>query len=252
MEMSYEDLKFTMEQERELSRKTQDLSAFNIPRIIASCIPGGNPSKPLLALELMTVQEIQQLCCSQIAEELAKAFMEYNKKRRTSGTQEILDSNASMEPSKGSNTKFALQKATFGPIEEYDGGLESTLGLPDTDLWNAMFREHCKSNDSENDFQPGNYPGKETSPQKCVPVAQTLSYNNFITKNFIWIDCIPNVAFHCTCISKPFSQAVVMDVSVCMVNFSLFFVSSFFNAYGSHKARAYVCMQNHFICIWSM
>jgi hypothetical protein len=234
--MSFEDIKFTLEKERELSRKTQDLSAIsilNIPRIIAACVPGGNPNKPLLALELMTPQEIQHFCRSELANELEKALTEYNERRKTSSTWGV---RTAAQPSTTSNAKFALQKATFGLIGEYYKGLEHTLGFPNIDLKKAMYEEHCKRDDSKIKFQPGNYSDKETTPEECVPT----SHNS--AAHLECVDCVPCQPLYAS--SKPCPQACVLDMSICSQPEFVLVLSVLLHAHGCYRI-AWIYMRSN-------
>jgi hypothetical protein len=161
--MTFEGLKAAVEEEWELSRKEQGLAPINVQRIVAKCIPGGNQLKPLAELDLMSQQEISDLCRTEIAPKLEEALLDYNKTRADSKTWGL---RTYKEPEQMGNSKFALHKAVFGDIDEYHKGLVDTLGFPNIKPEEAIKHEHCNRDDSDQKFQPGNYQDVETTPRE--------------------------------------------------------------------------------------
>jgi hypothetical protein len=155
--MTFHDLKTAVEREREVLRKEESLAAINLKRIVASCIPGGCLDNPLLALEVMEKQQIQELC-KELAGKLEEAFVDYRNDRMRICT----NTSAHAERSDG-NEKYAV--ARFGTMEEFHYGLTDMLGFPNTDLKKAMYDEHCKTDDAEVGFRVGNYTQIVTTPR---------------------------------------------------------------------------------------
>jgi hypothetical protein len=165
-DMTYEEFKHAVEKERELTRKAAALSSLEILRIIARVIPGGNMDKPLLALELMNPIQISHLCRFVVAHELEAVVTTYHDKAMENPHNwGVTQRDGNTDETEG-NTKFALQEAVFGKIEEYHKGIIDSLGYPNTDLLRAMEHEHCKRADSGDKFKPGNYQSLETWPEE--------------------------------------------------------------------------------------
>jgi hypothetical protein len=160
--LSLDGFKSAVEDEWQLSRKEQSLSALHLLRIMAACIPGGSPEQPLMALESMTPEQITHLCCVKIAPALKAALHDYIKAGQSSSTPDALSE------IDGGNVKFAQTIATFGHMDEYFQGLEGMLGLPNPNLLKAIQSEHCDRPDSMIRFQPSNYEGPNTTPAECV------------------------------------------------------------------------------------
>jgi hypothetical protein len=160
--LTLEGFKSAVEREWELSHKEQSLSTLHVQRIMATCIPGGSPEQPLMALESMTREQISHLCRVEIASALEAVLHNHIKAQQSSSA-----ANACSED--GGNAKFAVQTvATFGHMDEYFHGLEGMLGFPMPNLFEAIKQEHCNRDDSRVKFHPGNYTGPGTTPAECV------------------------------------------------------------------------------------
>jgi hypothetical protein len=158
--MTYEQLKQTVEREREVTRKQQVLAQMNVQRTIAECISGGCPENPLKDMGMH--QDIKVLCLK-IAHSLEVVFRKYCEEQKIA---ENKLNNLSTNQTSG-NIKFALTEAVFGKIEDYHQGLVEALGYPDPKLDVAIEHEHCRRADSHKKFNPGNYENVETTPFEC-------------------------------------------------------------------------------------
>jgi hypothetical protein len=185
-ELSLKDFKFAVQHVREISGKEQIMSQIGVQRIVAECIPGGCPDYPLMGLQSMTDEDIMHLCRNDIASKLQEALHLYATSQR-----HCIPANVSDE---GGNAKFiSAREAVYGEIDEYYEGLEGILGFPNPNLLDAMEREHCDGEDSEEPFCPGNYASAGTTPAQCVLSISCCSIFLFVIFFcFIMVSCMPS------------------------------------------------------------
>jgi hypothetical protein len=166
-------LEAILQQETEIAAKASYLHEIGLLRGVAKLLPSGTPDNALAGFQALHEADLDSLCSQAgklVAGRLQAAHCRIQTDRcaaaRADGEDRACAGN-------GGNSKFAMEfaasdglaTAKFGRLEDFENGLDGKIGVPNPDVENAVRAEHCQREDSNQEFEPGNY-NIRTTPAK--------------------------------------------------------------------------------------
>eukprot|EP00960_Hanusia_phi_P077423 768693-Hanusia_phi.AAC.3 len=171
-EESYEAYEGRITREWELAHKSNSLAELGILLAMAECIPGGSVDYPLSALQGGAGNSQADACLVNISSRLREAFqrLQPSPDGPADNEERLHNSKYSLNEPSPAESEQAVREASYGRITEFYGGLIDRIGLPQPNLYRGMENEHCRAEDSEEEFVTGNYHIKTTPKEEWLAV----------------------------------------------------------------------------------
>jgi hypothetical protein len=144
-------------------------------RAAAESVPGGSPNMPLGGIVRMGPEDIQRECEEKVASAAREALVRKQARVREQAEKMRVRKEKGLDDEGMANGKYAIlgegvRIANFGIIEDFHTGIEGEIGLPNPNLMEGMRAEHCRRQDSKDEFKPGNYDTTTTPAQEWLVV----------------------------------------------------------------------------------
>jgi hypothetical protein len=147
--IDFKEFRFLVKSDSEI---VMVLKSLELERAVAANMPRGTPDDPLAGFWDMTDSEIDAAVGKSVAENAA-VIKECVHQRNAAKKKEA---------ETGGFNKFGAV-LTGGGIKQFDEGISTIVGEPNSDLQEGVRLEHMESKDSDEEFSTGNY-GLTTTP----------------------------------------------------------------------------------------